>query len=230
MNFLRSRFNFSSNENVDEPVFINNNLNKELIEFTELTLEDIFINLRLLSKLEVGNKLIKNNNNLNIDSSFLQSFTRWMNGTNRNDNLNFITYILNSAFDQIEKLIKLNTSESTQLFIRLTADLKNCTSGLLNLKNTYYNDKLIQSEIDVMIDNIRTKLDLNYKNVNLNQNIIISTNDNHDTHEYKDTHDITDINFTPIINDIPQETLKLNSETSKNESTLIYKKNGLKKN
>ena len=58
----------------------------------------------------------------------------------------------------------LKEKNAQQLF-RLTNDLKNSLNGLNNLKQTYSYDKLIQSEIDVMIDNIRSRLDFNSKNL-----------------------------------------------------------------
>ncbi len=131
-----------------------------------LTLDDIFVNLRVLSKLEIGNKLIKNNKYLNIDTSYLQFFYRWYNGINRNNTIEFIIPILDKAFEISDQLIELKSEESAQLLYRLNTELKNSVNGLLNLKQTYNFDKLIQSEIDVMIDNIRTKLDISSKNFN----------------------------------------------------------------
>ena len=131
-----------------------------------LTLDDIFVNLRVLSKLEIGNKLVKNNKYINIDTSYLQFLYRWYNGINRNNTIEFINPILEKAFDISEQLIELKSEESAQLLYRLNTELKNSVNGLLNLKQTYNFDKLIQSEIDVMIDNIRIKLDISSKNFN----------------------------------------------------------------
>ena len=211
--FINNELNILNDNNIENII----NLNKN-----ELLLEDIFINLRLLSKLEVGNKLIHNNKNLNIDNSYLQFVTRWFNGNNRENNLIFINQTLNNAFIKSEKLISLNTNESIQLFLRLTTDLKNSINGLLNLKQTYYYDKLIQSEIDVMIDNIRTKLDLNFKNINFSdlnnepkindylisninesknlQNEVINISDNIENNINNDIYDINKTNDTNEIN------------------------------
>jgi hypothetical protein len=120
-----------------------------------LSLEDIFVNLRLISKIEIGNKLIHDDKHVNIDTSYFQSISRWYNGMNRKSNLEFINIVLNTAF-------KYNDEEkSSQVKFRLTSDLKNAIQGLTNLKLTYSYDKLIQSEIDVMIENIRLKIDAN---------------------------------------------------------------------
>ena len=134
----------------------------------ELTLEDIFINLRLISRIEVGDKLIQNNKHVNIDNSYLQFITRKINGSNRNDNLCFINYVLNKAYSYNDNLICLRDDTSAQLLFRLTTDFKNAITGLLNLKLTYSADKLVQSEIDVMTENVRAKIESNSKQLNFN--------------------------------------------------------------
>lgn len=135
----------------------------------ELNIEDIFINLRLISKIEVGNKLVQTDKYVNIDTSYLPSLTRWYNGSNRNETIKFMSLIFDKAFEINDKLLSLKTDESVQTLLRLGTELKNTIIGLSNLKQTYSNDKLIQSEIDVMMDNIQTKLDNNLKSLNLNR-------------------------------------------------------------
>lgn len=134
----------------------------------ELTLDDIFINLTLISKIEVGNKLFHYDKYINIDNSYFPSITRWFYGNNRKASINFISQILSKSFEYFFELIIVNNTESSQKSLRLNNDLKNSINGLTNLKLTYNYDKLIQSEIDVMIDNIRSKLDFYFKNVNSN--------------------------------------------------------------
>jgi len=134
----------------------------------ELTLDDIFINLTLISKIDIGNKLVRNGKYVNIDSSYFSFFSRWIYGNNRKETIEFITLILNKSFDYCSELVSINTIESAQHSLRLNSDLKNSINGLTNLKLTYSYDKLVQSEIDVMIDNIRSKLDLHFKNLNYN--------------------------------------------------------------
>lgn len=132
----------------------------------DLSLDDVFINLTLISKIEIGNKLIKNGKYVNIDNSYFSFLSRWLYGSNRKETIYFITHILNKAFEYCSELVTINNVESAQHSLRLNSDLKNSINGLTNLKLTYSYDKLVQSEIDVMIDNIRSKLDLYFKNVN----------------------------------------------------------------
>ena len=140
--------------------------NESNIKNMELSQEDIFVNLRLISKIEVGNKLIQTDKHVNIDNSYFQSITRWFKGNNRKDSMLFINVILTKSFELNDKLLHEKSEESAQILLRLNNDLKNSLNGLINLKQTYSSDKLVQSEIDVMIDNITSKLDLNSKNLN----------------------------------------------------------------
>ena len=140
--------------------------NESNIKNMELSQEDIFVNLRLISKIEVGNKLIQTDKHVNIDNSYFQSITRWFKGNNRKDSMMFINVILTKSFELNDKLLHEKSDESAQILLRLNNDLKNSLNGLINLKQTYSSDKLVQSEIDVMIDNITSKLDLNSKNLN----------------------------------------------------------------
>lgn len=153
-----------------------------------LTIDDVFINLTLIAKIEVGHKLIKNGKHLNIDTSYFQPVSRWFAGANRNTTLIFISAILHKAFELLFELYsQLNIQDSVQLLIRLNSELKNSINGLTNLKQTYYYDKLVQSEIDVMIDNIRTKLEyyLTYQR-NINQNIPVRIKEQREYKENKE--------------------------------------------
>jgi hypothetical protein len=145
-------------------------ISSQLSDQKNLSLEDIFVNLSLISKIESGDKIILNDKHINIDSSYFQFFTRWINGSGRNETIQFISMILNKAFEHNDRLIGESTDASAQLLFRLNSDLKNSINGLNNLKQTYSMDKLIQSEIDVFIDDIRSKLDLNSKHLNFKKN------------------------------------------------------------
>lgn len=136
----------------------------ENLDHIILCKEDVFVNLTLIAKIEVGDKLVRNKNDkhLNIDTSYIQFITRWFRGNNRNTSLKFINLVLSKAFEINDIMLK---EKNAQQLFRLTTDLKNSLNGLNNLKQTYSYDKLIQSEIDVMIDNIRSRLDFNSKNL-----------------------------------------------------------------
>lgn len=117
---------------------------------------EVFINLTVISKIACGDKLILESDNLlNIDTSYLQFITRWWNGSNRMELLDFVNTVLTRAFEMNKRFL---TEQNEVMVFRLTADLKNALTGLNNLKQTYPHDKLVQSEIDVMMENIRAIL------------------------------------------------------------------------
>ena len=140
-------------------------INNKLVLPLNLTLSEVFVNLTLIAKIELGDKIYHNGKFINIDTRYFAFFYRWMSNIDRNDTIIFINVILNQAFDYNKKLIQDNKEGTNNLLLfRLTSDLKNSMNGLNNLKHTYSNDKLILSEIDVIMDNIRTIIDANSKN------------------------------------------------------------------
>ena len=151
------------------PNYVTNQVTNQVPVNIELSLEDVYVNLRLISKINQGEKLLQQNKYINIDTSYFQLVTRWFRGAGRTESIDYIQKILYKAFEFSDKLIEDKTEESAQKLLRLNTDLKNSLEGLTNLKITYMYDKLIQSEIDVMIDNVRSKLDLNNKHLNFNK-------------------------------------------------------------
>ena len=135
-------------------------------KIVELTSDDLFVNLRLISRIEVGNKLIQSDNHINIDTSYFQSITRRFRGNSRNETIKFISLVLHKAFELNDKLLEDKSPDSIQTLLRLNSDFKNSLFGLINLKQTYSNDKLFQSEIDVKMDDIQLRLDNNLKHIN----------------------------------------------------------------
>ncbi len=129
------------------------------IDYTTLvksmSLDDIFINLNLISKIEQGDKLYIQDKYVNIDTSYIQSIMRWYWGVDRKSTIGFIKLVINRAFEFCGELIK----SDTKMLLRLINDLRNSINGLSKLKNTYATDKLVQAEIDVVIEDIRSKIE-----------------------------------------------------------------------
>ena len=133
----------------------------------EMTLEEIFVNINLISKIEVNDKLIINNKFINIDTTYIKPLTRWLYGNDRKSTLFFLNLIINKSFEYCDNILsEEDNNNNTKLLFRLTTEIKNSINGLLNLKQTYTCDKLVQAEIDVIVENIRTKIDYNTNNIN----------------------------------------------------------------
>lgn len=120
-----------------------------------MSLDDVFINLNLIAKIEIGDKLYINDKYINIDTSYVQPILRWYYGIDRKSTINFVRLVIGKSFEYCDTLIK---SDNKMLF-RLTNDLRNSISGLTKLKQTYIADKLVQAEIDVIIEDIRAKIE-----------------------------------------------------------------------
>lgn len=122
------------------------------MEEYNITLDDVYINLALLSKIEVGNKLKLHNSHITIDTSYLNFITRWFTNSNRDETLKYITQIINKSFEYLQSPDIID-SDKLRILNYLTISI----NGLNNMKQTYMNDKLIQAKIDVIIENIQEK-------------------------------------------------------------------------
>ena len=193
-NINHSHVNTTTNDSSNETNKSNltssdiNNLNKNDYSSIEFTLEDIFVNLTLISRIEVGNKLIRYDKYINIDTSYFQFLTRWFTNQNRSDGIKFTVFVLSSAFDYSDHLSKQKDDESRHNLLRLNTSLSNAMNGLSNLSQTYHYDKLTQSEIEVMINNIRTKLNIQSKHIQFVQDNR-HNNENRENKEHKEDKD-----------------------------------------
>lgn len=137
-------------------------------DFTE---EEIFINLKVISRLKPGLKLVVQNNLLNIDNTLFQTVVRWLYGAGRTVSIEFIERVVTKAFEFNERVVTSDdkakdplTSECrNHTIIRLTTDLNNCIDGLNNLKQTYSSDSLVSSRIDYVVDKIKVRTTNNSK-------------------------------------------------------------------
>lgn len=108
-------------------------------------INEIIVNLNILSKLEKNRKLITKQQYLNIDTSktkITEAFSRWWREEGRDDTLKKIDWLVLKS----EQYLKSNPE--------IEDYLKNAISGLENLKQTYSNCTQTQARLDVIIDKI----------------------------------------------------------------------------
>ena len=130
---------------------------KDLNDYPELSLEELYINLSLISKIEVGNKLIINEQFITIDNSYFGFiYRKYYYNMNREKILKYITYIYNLCFSILNKN-EFNEKDRVINYLNLGLN------GLNNIKQTYSDDKLVQAKIDVIIENINININ-KYKN------------------------------------------------------------------
>ena len=129
-----------------------------------MNIDEIFINLYNISQIKSGNKLVQKHNFIMIDTSYFKPITRFYNNINRFNTINFISFVYNKAFILYYKILEQNY---INLIIRLQYEFKNSLCGLLNLKQTYFNDCFICKEINIIINNINNVLITNQKYNNI---------------------------------------------------------------
>lgn len=144
---------------------------------SEESLQSAFTNLRILSKIEVDDKLYYYNNQFVIDKwNYLQPITRWYYAESRETSLKHLQDFIHRVFQlvdliysnengSIEKNYYVELSrpsvfkeESASILVTFINDLKNATVGISNLKQTYKNDITMISALDILIEHIHVRI------------------------------------------------------------------------
>ena len=112
-------------------------------------IDDIVLNLKMISKIKQNNKLLIINKTLHVDQRVLQSVFRWYTADNRHDSIDFITSVINHALDNT-----LSITHPIYDSNKIKEELLSTIPGLENLSATYKLDNLIVSKIDILIDKI----------------------------------------------------------------------------
>jgi len=151
---------------------------EEVIENTgaeeNLSIDKIIINLKIIALIKKYEKLsINNNNTLIIDDHYnlfyIQSIKRWLNNDNRQKTINYIEKIIQRTFDcmddiynefknELQKKNDVFEEDKENLLFRLSKEIINASEGLKNLRITYKYDSLINSQIQLILDKIRIKI------------------------------------------------------------------------
>lgn len=129
--------------------------------------EDIIINLKVIEKVQINEKLISRGQYLNIEyvSIVPLSIRRWWRQDNRNEMLKKLHIVIHSAI----KLIPEHNERNTQFLIKekknssgldIKRYLSNCIQGLNNLKETYSDCSSTCAQLDVLIDTITNSVSL----------------------------------------------------------------------
>ena len=150
-----------------------------LLEKKILTIDDILINLKIISRIRKGDKLYFNLDDiLEIDNRlYFRSLRRWLSNDSRIRTIKYINKIIDKSFEIINKTYineinkknnKINSNkksiepfkeENSNLLQRLSLSMTNSIDGLQNMSYTYKNDSLFQSQIDILIEKIKIRID-----------------------------------------------------------------------
>ena len=144
---------------------------KNITKINKEELDNNILNLKIISKIQENDKLITNDELIKIDSpNFLQGISRWYNNNSRAITLKklneiieisfkFTDVIINNEVIQYENNLYSLEDNNSELFQKFIVELTNSLNGLNNLKNTYSNDILIASQIDLIINKINNRLE-----------------------------------------------------------------------
>lgn len=158
----------------EENEHIKNNKNKEIKKSEsddemEMDIEEIILNMRIISEIKENYKLVANNDCLEIDTRYIQSIQRWWYEDGRQTAIIKISKIVNDLFNFIDKTYSENGKnknndvfgeDRTHLFQRIHRILLNSVKGLENLKMTYKNDIKTITKIDIIIEKINIKVEI----------------------------------------------------------------------
>jgi hypothetical protein len=139
-----------------------------------LNIDQVFINLKIFSKIKKHDKLCFSGNSLEIDNRYAAFFRRWFSSDDRSKSIDYINAIIKRVFAIVDetysnektkesKTINNQSSpfkeENSNLLQRFSIELTNTMTGLDNLKKTYDDDSLIKSNLDLIMDKIKIRID-----------------------------------------------------------------------
>jgi hypothetical protein len=147
---------------INENNKINENKNKKI-----LTEEDIFLNLKILSYVNVNEKIKSNDKNIIIDNRFFQSVIRWFTHDDRTKTIENIEKIIKRGIELINNRVRIiihtnsliEQKDNIEVLERYMQHFTSSIPGLDNLKVTYQGDSAIQSKLDLLIDKIRYSIE-----------------------------------------------------------------------
>lgn len=148
----------------------------------DMNVDQIIINLKIIALIKKHEKLsIRDEDKcLMIDSKnnflYFQSIKRWLHQDNRQKTMSYIDKVIHKTFEWMDRVYdeyksneerddNLEISEEIfeedkeSLLLRLSKELINAAEGLKNLRITYKHDSRVNSEIQLLLDKIKIKVD-----------------------------------------------------------------------
>lgn len=117
-------------------------------------------NLKLIGMIKKGEKICLRKGQLNIEQADrLQAFRRWYNKDSRDVTLIHIRNTINDAIKIAKGLIvnNIHSDMKTWTIGAINQELRNCDTGLQNLKSTYIDDQSFLANIDVLCDKCKAQ-------------------------------------------------------------------------
>jgi hypothetical protein len=113
-----------------------------------MTLQDIWVDLKVISMLESSRKLFICDDNLALEPiSYFQPIKRWLNNSNRRNVINRIK----QRVDELEKHFQNDDFDILWIKDEILKMLDQVKNGLVNLQETYAGDSQMKANIDLLI-------------------------------------------------------------------------------
>jgi hypothetical protein len=115
--------------------------------FRNLSNEDVQINLRLLSDLKEGEKLlVEKNSSLRVDQRYAQCVRRYWSADSREKTLKFIKHVIDAAKGHCQEAVENVLAGKDKLanmdkLLNMQTLLRSASDGLGRIANTYSDDK-----------------------------------------------------------------------------------------
>ena len=156
----------TTNIKVDNDTINNTNNETEVDTLNDIDeeLDNIVLNLKILSKLKENYKLNVNGKNLSINNSYIPSITRYLNDDSREGTILFLESLDKLIKNKIEKIVEENSDSNMfltskeNILLQISHNLTISLVGLNNLIKTYSSDELTTSKIEIIINNFDLKI------------------------------------------------------------------------
>lgn len=126
-----------------------------------MNVDDLILNLKIISKIPENGKLKRDGGNLAIETndSYYNTFSRTLRRDSRNKAVSDIEKTISLAIDKASSIINSKNFNDSSVDYRnnhlilemINNELTRCIRGLSNFKTTYYSDSTICSKIDILI-------------------------------------------------------------------------------
>ena len=125
-----------------------------------MNIEEIIINLKVLEKVQIHEKLISRGQYLNIEyvSVVPLGIRRWWRQDNRNEMLKKINLTIKCAIETIKSINIEKNGPSNKNTLDVKPYLINAKKGSENLKETYVNCTTTCAQLDICIDSINVAI------------------------------------------------------------------------
>lgn len=128
-----------------------------IIQMSTMNITDVTSKLKFIGKIKKGEKIDVGKMCAYPNTFFSRIYRTLFSIENRNITYDFIETTINYAFEIIS--VQHNSFSVKKQKINIATDLSLAIDGVINLKNTYDDDKFFCCRLDALVESIRLKLE-----------------------------------------------------------------------